>query len=109
MLIQLQNENKTFTTQAYAIRIDGRLFGYGIQNLSDTMPAGIYQLVMLNGYPVIMGMCNFSDEGLNDGNLVVGELVGDDFIIGTRPAFAKFCKAVIEALDNLETITVEVE
>ena len=94
------------------LKVDGGHFCYCI--CSDAIDRGDYKIVLFrNGQtgqtlPVIAGTSISFHDGLLDGGIEIGSIHGDDFVLNGRPTLARMVNLLTLAIDNLETIRLEV-
>lgn len=95
------------------LSVDGGHLGYvlGHEVLKDSE----YK-VILSHYasigevlPLVVGPNLRIHDGTLSGGLEIGTLCGDDFVLNGRAAVAKLVNKLDEAIDNLESIVLEVE
>ena len=100
-------------TSVAQLSVDGGHFGYvlGHEALTDDH----YKVILSHSasigevLPLVVGPNLRIHDGSLTGGLEVGTLCGDDFVLNGRAAVAKLVNKLDEAIDNMESITLEVE
>ncbi len=105
MIITLEHHTESVSL----LRVDGKKLCYAMNHggVDDTHKIIIRQSDGRN-CPFIVGIGSVIHDGWASGGIEVGMIAGDDFIADGRAALAKLVNAILEAIDNLETVTLEV-
>jgi len=105
MRITLEEHNENISL----LRVDGKKLCYAINHggIDETHKIIIRQSDGRN-CPFIVGIGSVIHDGWASGGVEVGLIAGDDFVLDGRAALAKLTNAILEAIENLETITLEV-
>lgn len=105
MRLTLEPHNKVVSL----LRIDGKKLCYAINHggIDDT-----HKIILRQSdgrvYPFIVGTGCAIHDGWAIGGIEIGSIAGDDFILDGRASAASLLNQVNAAIDNLETVTLEV-
>ena len=98
-----------YTDTIKILKADGKKLCFAINhgNLDETYKVALRRCNSVECVVVIgSGVC-FHDS-TDDNGIEVGLFAGDDFLIDGRAALAKLHNKVQSAIDNLETVTLEI-
>lgn len=92
------------------LRVDGKKFCY-VTGYDVLCPESTYSVILRSTMgdiaPFIVGL-GMEITDIEGQGLQVGKIAGDDFVIDGRATLAKLINDLRDAIDSMETITIEV-